>query len=676
MSEHIKMPAVTPLVRYVADGVRTAFDYPFPIFASEDLSVYIDGARQISGFTLEGAGDSDGGTLTFDVPPAQDSVITLERFMVIERISDFIQGGGFSAQSLNNELDYLVAALQQVARENDSMLRYSDYEAPADVVLPAKAQRAGKALGFDGSGNPVALSLDGAMAAPDYTVSGTGGVTRTNADKFSDLVSVKDFGALGDGLSDDTLAIQQALSAHDAVFLPAGDYLITSTIALGERQSLLGVGAASRLKCASTSFTALELRGGFIRVADLAIDGGLIGILLRGADSACVQNAISDVQIIGAQTGMQLDGYADTAKPCYWNHVARVLIEQPLLHGVHLTLSGAGDTPNANSFCGVRVFSKGALTAGSGFYVEHGGLNNAFVNCESNVNGASAQSCFRVGAQASNVLLVNLLCESNNLVSNLKLDVGSSDTFVMNLSAMSNGAAIEDLSGGAYNAINAGYPNKNTLRKTSITDLSAALMRYETQYIDTAGVNDLDLSVSVYIVNAINGAITARLPLADPDNNGAVIVVKKVDQSDHVVTIDEDGGDGPDGTPLLLGEHNDYAMLISNGAAWYVMASNRAPGSTQFIDTSGTVDIDMAVDTYLVSSYNGALTTRLPPADAAEAIGRVITIKKTDPSSNSVTITEQGGLGPDLSSKVLNSQFDAMTVVSNGAQWYILSQYP
>jgi hypothetical protein len=148
------------------------------------------------------------------------------------------------------------------------------------------------------------------------------------------------------------------------------------------------------------------------------------------------------------------------------------------------------------------------------------------------------------------------------------------------------------------------------------------------------------------------------------------------EESDHVVTIDEDGGDGPDGTPLLLGEHNDYAMLISNGAAWYVMASNRAPGSTQFIDTSGTVDIDMAVDTYLVSSYNGALTTRLPPADAAEAIGRGITIKKTDPSANSVTITEQGGLGPDLSSKVLNSQFDAMTVVSNGAQWYILSQYP
>ena len=34
---HIKMPDVAPLVRYLADGAQTVFDYPFPIFASEDI---------------------------------------------------------------------------------------------------------------------------------------------------------------------------------------------------------------------------------------------------------------------------------------------------------------------------------------------------------------------------------------------------------------------------------------------------------------------------------------------------------------------------------------------------------------------------------------------------------------------------------------------------------------
>ena len=674
MTDHIKIPDVEPIAQYVADGVQVAYNYNFPIFASADLEVYLDGARQMSGFTITGAGETAGGAVEFDSPPVDEVIITLKRNLPIERVSDFIQGGGFAAATINNELDYLTAVAQQIARETGRMLRYDDLEPAGELTLPSKHARRSKALGFDFNGDPIAVSLEDAMAAPDYTATGMGAVTRNASDKFADGVSVRDFGALGDGLTDDTLAIQQALTAHDAVFLPAGEYLITGTIALREGQSLIGVGAASRIKCATNSFTAIEVRGGFNRVQNFAIDGGLIGISLRGAEQPCVQNAITDIDIIAASTGIQLDGYTDSAKPCYWNNIDRVLIEQPLLHGVHLTLSGLGDTPNANRFSKVRVFSKGALTGGSGFYIEQGALNNAFVDCEANVNGTSADSCVRVGSAASDTLITNMLCESSNLVSNLKLDSGSSNTVVMNLTAMSDGAAIEDLSGGDYTAINAGFPEKNTLRKTSITDLKTTLMRYDTEFIDTAGLTQLDASHSMHIVNAINGAITVRLPNA-ADANGVLMSIKKVDNSDNVVIIDENAGNGPDGKTLQLGEENDYAMLLSNGAAWYVLASNRAPGSTLFMDTSGTVDIDMAVDTYLVSSFSGALITRLPPADAAEAIGRTITIKKTDPSTNPVTITEQGGAGPDQSSHTLSSRYEAITVVSNGAEWYVVSRY-
>ncbi len=45
-TEHVKVPDVTPIVRYVADGIETDFTYPFPIFASEDLRVYLNGAQQ------------------------------------------------------------------------------------------------------------------------------------------------------------------------------------------------------------------------------------------------------------------------------------------------------------------------------------------------------------------------------------------------------------------------------------------------------------------------------------------------------------------------------------------------------------------------------------------------------------------------------------------------------
>jgi hypothetical protein len=350
-----------------------------------------------------------------------------------------------------------------------------------------------------------------------------------------------------------------------------------------------------------------------------------------------------------------------------------VLVEQPTLHGVHLIKSGAGDTPNANRFYAVRVYSKSAPTTGSGFYVEQGALNNSFVDCEANMNGPTAHSCFRVGAGASKTLIVNFLSESTNGVPNVKLEAGSTETAIMNLTATSDGPAIDDESGGDYDAVNAGYPDSNRLRKTVVTDLKATLMRYDTEFIDTPGTVALDLSHSVHIVNATSGAITVELPDAS-DAPGVEMTVKKVDNTANIVTITEDGGPGPDGLELQLGGYNDFATVISNGASWYIKSSNRMAGNTRYADTSGTYQIDMAVDTYLISSFGGAVTAQLPPANAAKAIGRTITIKKTDVSGNAVTVTEQGGAGPDQSSQSLASQYKSITVLSNGSQWYILNR--
>jgi hypothetical protein len=98
-------------------------------------------------------------------------------------------------------------------------------------------------------------------------------------------------------------------------------------------------------------------------------------------------------------------------------------------------------------------------------------------------------------------------------------------------------------------------------------------------------------------------------------------------------------------------------------------------GNTKFFDTSGQLDIDMSVDIYLISSFGGPVTCRLPPANAIKAIGRTITIKKTDPSSNVVSVSEQGGNGPDQFVQPLNAQYNAITVTSNGGQWYIISRF-
>ena len=161
MPEHIKMPAVTPIARYLADGDQTIFAYPFPIFASEDLAVYVNGAKRISGFDIAGAGETAGGAVTFDIAPAEGEIVTLARELPIERLTDFLEGGDFSAQAINTELDFLTAVAQQVNRANDLMLHYGDHETPGETELPARSIRANKALGFNGDGDPVAVSLAG-----------------------------------------------------------------------------------------------------------------------------------------------------------------------------------------------------------------------------------------------------------------------------------------------------------------------------------------------------------------------------------------------------------------------------------------------------------------------------------------------------------------------------------
>jgi hypothetical protein len=61
----------------------------------------------------------------------------------------------------------------------------------------------------------------------------TGSTTaRTLANRFADVVNVKDFGAVGDGVADDTAAIQVAVAASNgrSIYLPFGTYKITDTI--------------------------------------------------------------------------------------------------------------------------------------------------------------------------------------------------------------------------------------------------------------------------------------------------------------------------------------------------------------------------------------------------------------------------------------------------------------
>lgn len=78
-----------------------------------------------------------------------------------------------------------------------------------------------------------------------FAQSGTGAATRTALAKMRDVISVKDFGATGDGTTDDTTAIQNAITATPkagCLYFPRGKYKITDELQLTKPILIVGDG--------------------------------------------------------------------------------------------------------------------------------------------------------------------------------------------------------------------------------------------------------------------------------------------------------------------------------------------------------------------------------------------------------------------------------------------------
>lgn len=97
------------------------------------------------------------------------------------------------------------------------------------------------------------LNLPNNSDEVNFLQAGTSAVERTVQSKLRDVVSVKDFGAKGDGVTDDTAAIQAAIDAAKEVIFPAGVYKTTTQINLLTQKVIRFVNDAT-LRVAHTGY--------------------------------------------------------------------------------------------------------------------------------------------------------------------------------------------------------------------------------------------------------------------------------------------------------------------------------------------------------------------------------------------------------------------------------------
>ena len=233
----------TPISNFTGNGVTTVFAFDFLVPLNTDLLVIVDGVTQALGtdYTVAGTGVSSGGTVTFTTAPASGAAVSAVRAIPATRSTDYQENGDLLADVLNEDFDRIVLMVQDAT----AVVGVRAVRGPVGeslVDLPPAASRANTTLGFDSKGQPTVLTPDSGSAADVLTrladasdaakgdallgvkLAAAGAVARTQHDKNAELISVKDFGAVGDGVTDDTQAIADAHATGRRIFYPYGTY--------------------------------------------------------------------------------------------------------------------------------------------------------------------------------------------------------------------------------------------------------------------------------------------------------------------------------------------------------------------------------------------------------------------------------------------------------------------
>jgi len=162
----------------------------------------------------------------------------------------------------------------------------------------------------------------GDSANVSYNEGGTGAVTRTVQNKLQESVSVKDFGAVGDGVADDTAAIQATITASGyggCVYIPKGTYKINSVLNVpavvsnSSGVSFIGDGVASIIKAGASGMTAIfNITGTNAKFTNIKIDSNSTDVtsgfyvnIFGNADVACT---IQECTILGFPVGILATG--------------------------------------------------------------------------------------------------------------------------------------------------------------------------------------------------------------------------------------------------------------------------------------------------------------------------------------------------------------------------------
>lgn len=284
------------------NGSEVHFTAGFPVLRLTDLAVVVGDAWLTLGTDYSVSGSTDSALATLAVAPANGAVVTLR-----------------SAVGYTPTDPAAVTTAAPTLHNTDTAL----WEALGVQIHQEYLGRAAADAAIIASGvEPANVGI-----APVVATNST--ASRTVADRFADLVNVKDFGAVGNGIADDSAAIQDAIDLAGSgthggvVWFPPGKYNIQSPLNVEQGNVELrsfnhkGLGYGASIQADATSM-AYMLKVG-------KAGGAIYGPRIRGLQFTYTANAvvkpaigvhvrdvsefsIEDCQIVGCDVGLKLNG--------------------------------------------------------------------------------------------------------------------------------------------------------------------------------------------------------------------------------------------------------------------------------------------------------------------------------------------------------------------------------